>query len=413
MLSPSLDFLDKMQLLNVRTTFVPIPPYVDINPDPVDLYDKITASGHIWNTILRTGKLNATVVATERIGECRCIDDQTNCTGIFQKLFEGSIDFSLYPSSYENYDDRNLFTHLSISSQMTVEQDRVFLSTAQVPEKIADVSPSSILAQFPLTVVTLNFMALLFVIRLINLKLKSRNMRIDILDAIVLHTLRWNKSYNSGRRRIIIYAMLLYCFFSHYNYSGQIRSDLIIVEPEQFLTSLEEIVKSNRTPALFGGFALMEEFSRSKDKDKLMLVKRATERGTLFTSMSSEVMMNSASSIANEGNIGIFETSSFAINIRAIVCLPLSMQEDVSSSSTLPKMKVTRFGSTGHSGYMFPRHITFRLKKRIETAISWMVQSGQFHRLDTDPVPQFENTPNMKKEYFVYCLEHLGLKKSL
>ena len=127
MLSPSLDFLDKMQLLNVRTTFVPIPPYVDINPDPVDLYDKITASGHIWNTILRTGKLNATVVATERIGECRCIDDQTNCTGILQKLSEGSVDFSLYPSSYAFF--RAAFNSKA-SERMTLLSKELGLSVA-------------------------------------------------------------------------------------------------------------------------------------------------------------------------------------------------------------------------------------------------------------------------------------------
>lgn len=210
-----------MDLLDVRTTFVPIQPFIDLNPDPVDIYDKLTTPGHVYNSLLRTGRLNATVTRSDKIGECRWIDNQSNCTGIFKKMSENSVDFCLYPMAYEEYEDKNLFSPLIVSAHMTAELDRVFLSTAQVPEKIADVSPSNVFMQFPLSIYALNLLVLCLVILMIHFRLRtSSGLRIDILDAIALHTLRWSKTYNSCCRRIIVYATLLYAIFSHNFYSG-------------------------------------------------------------------------------------------------------------------------------------------------------------------------------------------------
>ena len=400
-----------MQILDVKTTFVPIPPYLDINENPIDLYDKLTAAGHAYNDIIRAGKLNATVFRSEKLGKCQWVNNQSNCTGILKELFEGSIGFSLFPSSYQSYNDKNLFGSLLISSQLTAEQDPVFMSTAHVPEKVADVSPSNVVSQFPLLIVLLNLVVLSLVILIINFRLKfSRHLRIDMLDAIVLHTLRWSRSYKAIHRRIMVFAMLLYCFFSHYFYAGQVRSELILVEPAQFLNSLKEIAQSNRTPSILSQFSLIEDSSHSNDHNRLLILKRATERGALYSSAGSDMMMDSAAGIAS-GNVGLFEASAFAISIRALLCVPLVMQEDVSKAPDLPKMKITRFGAAGHSGYFFPKNINIRLKKRIETAVSWIVQAGFFHRLYTDPLPQLENAPNVNREKLVYCIDNMHRKK--
>ena len=42
-----------MKLLEARTSFVPFPPYLDINSEPVDIFDKLTWSEHFYNHLLR------------------------------------------------------------------------------------------------------------------------------------------------------------------------------------------------------------------------------------------------------------------------------------------------------------------------------------------------------------------------
>ena len=400
-----------MNLLEVRATFVPVPPYLDINTNPVDIFDKLTTNGYVWNTLLRAAKLNATVTRSEKVGECRWINNNCNCTGIFGQLFEGSIDFSLISLTHEHYDDKNLFTQLSIGAQVPLEQDHVFMSTAQEDERETDVSPFNICLQFPLTIVLLNFLALFMIVLTINFRLKkSRYLRIDMLDAIVLHTLRWSKNYKARHRRIIVYSVLLYCFFSHYFYAAQVRSDFIVVLPPKFLKSVEEVIKSNRTPSLFGGFNLKEELSHSKDENARMLLKRATERGTVYSGDTSDLTLL-AQGIAYEKHVGLFETSSFGSRMFSLVCLPSLLQQDVSNSSNLPRMKMTRFGNTAHNGYFFPQFIRDDVKQRVEKAVSLLIESGQYLRFYTDIAAGVESIPNVIKEQLVYCLDNILRKK--
>ena len=57
-----------MKLLDVKTSFVPFPPYLDINQEPVDVFDKLTSGGYFYNHILRIARLNATVSRSEKLG---------------------------------------------------------------------------------------------------------------------------------------------------------------------------------------------------------------------------------------------------------------------------------------------------------------------------------------------------------
>ena len=149
----------------------------------------------------------------------------------------------------------------------------------------------------------------MLVILIINFRLKARNLRIDILDVIVLHTLRWSKSFKAQNRRIVVYSILLYCFFSHNYYSSEIKSDLVLTKTAQFLRSLHEIVASNRTPSMFGTYSLYEEFTRSNNENVQMLLKRAVEREKLYSPAD---VVSLANGIINEKEVGLFQTSSIA-----------------------------------------------------------------------------------------------------
>ena len=399
-----------MKLLDVKTSFVPFPPYLDINQEPVDVFDKLTSGGYFYNHILRIARLNATVSRSEKMGECLWIDNRLNCSGIFGELVDNQIDFSFYAQQYEDYDDRDLFTQLRMSSQIISQSERVFMATAQEHERTAKLTAFNFFEQFPLSMLLLNFLALFLVVLVINLRLKSRDKRIDILDALILHTLHWSRDYKANHRRIMFYTILLYCCFTHWYFSAQVKTDMIVSKPAQFLTSLQDIVESNRTPAIFDGMALKNEFVHSNDKNKLLLVKRAADRGTLYPNRGSNCLTSLSRGISELGNVGLFSSLGLAINVGALVCLPLVFAKEVKSAVNIPEMKITTLGTTAHSGYMFSRESNLEVRKRLENVIFWLVESGQFFKLGTDPVPQFQNIPGVNREQLVYCLSNMGKK---
>ena len=66
------------------------------------------------------------------MGKCIWEGGHCNSTGIFKQLYDGTVDFSLMSLAYQDYDDQNLFPRLILGPHMTVEQDRSFMSTAEV-----------------------------------------------------------------------------------------------------------------------------------------------------------------------------------------------------------------------------------------------------------------------------------------
>jgi predicted outer membrane lipoprotein len=400
-----------MKLLNAKTSFVPFPPFLDVNENPSDVFDKLTSAGHLYNSLLRHASLNATISISEKMGECCWNDNHINCTGIFKALVDGDIDFSLYAQVHENYDDRNLITHLFISPQVTSQEDPVFVSTAEVPDSISDVSQFAILAQIPLLIVLLNFLTLILVILVINFQLKPRDKRIDIIDAIVLHTLHWSRDFKSNARRIIFLFILVYCFVSHYFYSALVSSDLIVNVPAKYLESINDIVDSNRTPGIFEGLALKNNFLHSNDPKKLLLLDRAEKRNTLYSLLDPTSLLVFAKRISENRHVGLFDSLALALNVKALVCVHLIQTDRTDRVVSLPKLKVTPMGSVAHSGYMYSRGIDEAVRQRIEKAIFWLAESGQYEKLKYDQVPQFENTAGVTKEKLVYCLSHLDKKK--
>ena len=62
---------------------------------------------------------------------------------------------------------------------------------------------------------------------------------------------------------------------------------------------------------------------------------------------------------------------------------------------------------------MLSRNASLEVKNRLQHALFWLLESGQFAKFDTDPVPQFENTPNVNKEQLIYCLTNMGKKEKI
>ena len=402
-----------MKLLPVKTTYVPFRPYLVLNENPKDIFDKLSSSGHFYNGLLRHARLNATVFESAKLGECVWNGTQSVCSGIFGQIASGKVDFSLYPTMLENYDDRELFMRVK-PGLMVDEMERVFLSTPQFPDRVADVSPFFIFQQFSLWLVLLNFVILMIVVVLINYRLKSRSKRICIVDAVTLHTLRWSRSYLSNRRRIIFIFILFYTFFSHYYYSGQVSSDLIVNIPAVYLKNLEEILASNRTPLMFGGLTVINDFEHSDNPVKKQLLARAAERGTLYSSMTS--LQDIATEITYQGRIGILDGAALARNIQALPCVPMSMTSgggDMSEADTVPKVRISDVMSKGHAGYLYYKGINEEVKERVEKTLYWLTEAGLYYRLDTWVVHQFDNNPSMKvnRESLINCLDRLERKK--
>ena len=182
------------------------------NESPSNVFDKamvtVESANVKHNDLFRLARLNVTLVESDTVGECKWIRNQSHCTGLMSLLTSGKADFSTVNFPFEDYDNRELFPNLKIS-RILFENSRMFMATSQVQEKVLGVNPYDIFRQFPLPILFLNILALIFVILLINYKLISRDKRISFLDALVLHTLRWNRNYVKLRRHHVLHFALL------------------------------------------------------------------------------------------------------------------------------------------------------------------------------------------------------------
>ena len=366
-----------MKILPAKVGFVPMPPFLVKNVNPKNVFDKISTidekSNLFSNELFRLARLNVTPIEGEEMGHCSWINNQSHCTGIMSMMATGEVDFATFVDffQYENYENKELFPNLRVGPMIN-ENEHVFIARNQVPETDVQMNPYNIFQQFPLLILTLNLVVLLLVIFLINFKLVSRDKRISFLDALVLHTLRWNRSFVKLRRRIIMYSMLLYCFFSHYYYSGCIRSDLIVTIPEKFLKTLEEVVASNRTPAMFLGGPLTEEFRLSSDPIKREIYSRAAERGTLY---SVNNVIGVSEGMRDKCQVVFFSQRASARSMQAIECFKY-FGRDMSAVEELPKLGVSDVFSKAHAGLFYTPSIDREVEKSVNRVLSWYIESG-------------------------------------
>ena len=395
-----------MEILPAKVGFVPMPPFIVKNVNPKNVFDKIfTAdekSNLLGNELFRFARLNVTVFEEDKLGQCSWINNQSNCTGIMSMMVTGEVDFATFDVEYEDYENKELFPSLRLGPMIN-ENEHVFMARGHVPETDRKVNPYNIFQQFPPLILTLNLIVLLLVILLVNFKLVSRDKRISFLDALVLHTLRWNRSFVKPRRRILMYSMLLYCFFSHYYYAGSIRSDLIVTIPEQFMKTLEELVASNRTPSMFLAIPLTEEFHWSSDPIKRQIYSRAAERGTLN---SIKNVMGISEGMRVKSQVAFFHEKSALRLIQAIECLKYS-GGDMSLVEKLPKLGISDVFSKGHAGLFYAPSIDREVENRLNRVAYRYIESG-ITTNNKYPIvdPEFGSS-----EFFIQCLDLMDRKK--
>ena len=366
-----------MKILPAKVGFLPMPPFLVKNMNPTNVFDKISTidekSNLYNNELFRLARLNVTPIEGEKMGHCSWVNNKSHCTGIMSMMATGEVDFATFVDfvQYEEYENKELFPNLRLGP-MVNEYEHVFIARNQVPETDVKVNPYNIFQQFPPLILTLNLIVLLLVILLVNFKLVSRDKRISFLDAVVLHTLRWSRSFVKPRRRILMYFMLLYCFFSHYYYAGCIRSDLIVTIPEQFLKTLEEVVASNRTPAMFVGGPLTEEFRLSSDPMQKQIYSRAAERRTLY---SINNIIEASEGMRVKSQVLFFSQRISARSVQALECFK-HFGTDISAVEKLPKLGVSDVFSKGHAGIFYAPSIDREVEKRLNKVLSWYIESG-------------------------------------
>ena len=397
-----------MKILPAKVGFIPMPPFIVKNVNPANVFDKISTidenSNLFSNELFRLARLNVTLVEGEEMGHCSWINNQSHCTGIMSMMATGEVDFATFVDfpEYEDYENKELFPNLKLGPMIN-ENEHVFMARGHVPETDLKVNPYNIFQQFPLLILTLNLVVLLLVILLVNFKLVSRDKRISFLDALVLHTLRWSRSFVKPRRRIIMYSMLLYCFFSHYYYSGSIRSDLIVTIPEKFLKTLEEVVASNRTPAMFLGDPLIEKFHFSSDPIKREIYSRAAERGTLY---SVRKIVGLSEGIRHDNQVAFFHQQTAVRKIQVIECFKY-FDTDMSAVEELPKLGISDVFSMAHAGIFYALSIDREVENRVNKVAYWYIESG-ITTNNKYPVidPRFASSQSV-----IQCLDLMDRKK--
>ena len=395
-----------MEILPAKVGFISMPPFLVKNMYPKNIFDKVSTIDEkaelFSNDVYRLARLNVTLVEGEEMGQCSWVNHTSHCTGVMSMMATGEVDFPAFDFEYEDYENKELFPNLRLGPMIN-ENEHVFMARRQVPETDFKVNPYNIFQQFPLLIITLNLIVLLLVILLVNFKLVSRDKRISFLDALVLHTLRWSRSFVKPRRRIIMYSMLLYSCFSHYYYSGCIRSDLIVTIPEKFLKTLEDVVVSNRTPAIFLGDPLIEEFRFSSDPNKRQIYARAAERGTLYSIRN---LLGLSEGIRHDNQVAFFRQPSALRAIQAIECLKYSVN-DMSTIEELPKLGVSDVFSKAHGGLFYAPSIDREVEKRLDNVFSWYIESG----LTTNKKYPILDPKVASSDFVIQCIDLMDKKK--
>jgi len=374
------------QLLPFKTAFVPVRPFFVLKEKPETFYDRFPESGDgqefILNSLLKAAGLNATIYEQDSSGECLWANKTTTvCTGIMKMLMEGTVDASLVPTPLNAYKTGDLVSKLKFGV-FDSDYKRVFLSTPVVEAKNASVNPYDISRSINWTIIILEIVLLLAVMAIINYKLYLRDKRITLLDTLMLHTFRIHRHFKLVRRKIMFFFIILHCFNCYNIISSNISSDLVVTFPAKYLKTLEDVLASNRTPAMMGGFGLIEEFQQSFGRDRMvkkLLLKRIRKEDTLFdTNKMMDAFLRLTMGVAYQGLITIFDMNSAANGIRNALCgLHDGKPEEI------PKLKISDPFATVVVGKYYSHDIDTLVAERLSITDHKLQQSGLFERMET------------------------------
>ena len=290
-------------IIPFRTVFIPVPPYFVLKDKPTSYYDKFkhyTNGEELWfNDFFKGGRLNATISEASSLGECLWTNNTHVCSGIMNMIMNNQVDAAFIRSPLDSYQDGNLFPTLNFGS-FDYGYQRVFLSTPQVEARHASVNPYDITHSIPWSVILLNILVMVTGIAIINYKLVLRGKRLTLIDILLLNTFNINRHYLMFRRRIMFFFIILYCFLNYAYISCEISTDLVVDYPDRYLMSLEQVLKSNRTPAIMSGYSLIEQIENSQEESDFILkslLKRARDRKSIYT-MNTETLPTMAMGVA-------------------------------------------------------------------------------------------------------------------
>jgi len=380
-----------MEILDANVSLLDFHP-ITKNDKSVGLYDKVTLGGDFYNDILRYGLINATIFPQPGVGVCQWINASSICTETFQSLASGESDFSLMTIAFEHYQNYELFPHLEVGPT-SFQADKVFLSKPQVDASVIHVVFWNLIIQIPITILLLNFLTLIIGYKLINYRL--RNSRMTWLDSLLLHTLRY-PHFKDGWRRITIISLAFYCLFIHFFCSSQISADMVLSFPPYYITSLDEVVASNRTPFIFEALTVKYEFENSGKNNELILLTRARDRGSLLP-MNFNSMMTMVQA-SNTGGVIFCESEMLALSMVATICLS---QTEVST-----RLAISPPFHKGFAGHMFSKKIPQKLKKRVHKVIQRFAEVGLYVVLNRDIIAKFEDQFDkpLERDRMVLCL---------
>jgi len=374
-----------------RTVFVPIPPYFVLKDKPTSYYDNFkpdTSGQDLWfNDFLKGGRLNATISEANSLGECLWINNTHVCSGIMNMIMNNEVDAAFISHSLYSYQDGNLFPTLKFGS-FDYGYQRVFLSTPEVEARNASVNPYYITQSIPWSVILLNILVMMTGIAIINYKLFLRDKRLTLIDILSLNTFNIHRHYLMFRRRIMFFFIILYCFLNYSYISCGISSDLVVDYPDRYLMSLEQVLESNRTPAIMSGYGLIEDIENSQEESDFILkslIKRARDRESIYTSKT-ETFPIMAIGVAYQRMVALFENIQFANAIKNVICIlnPDRRPEDV------PKAVISRPFSSVIVGNYYSPNISKQVANRLTTCYQRVQGGGIMLRYET--VTQMDTT---------------------
>ena len=178
---------------------------------------------------------------------------------------------------------------------------------------------------------------------------------------------------------------------------------MIVTIPEQFMNTIEEVIASNRTPTMFDGIPMTEEFRFSEDPLKRQLYSRAAERGTLYPLRN---ILGISDGIRKQGHVGFFYKRLSARLVQSMECI--KWIDNLSGIDKIPKLGMSDPVGSAHSAFMYSLSIDDEVMKRLDRTYSWLLESGVLHM--DDKYPKL-NTQMVSQEHMIQCLMRMDRGK--
>jgi len=151
-------------------------------------------------------------------------------------------------------------------------------------------------------------------------------------------------------------------------------SDLVVDIPAKYLNSLQDIIESNRTPALLGGFGILEDFERSQAEDRFVkkqIVQRIRERKSNYdTQTSSNAVVDFTNRMLYDKFVALFERDELVRGAKMLICMMNTCPESI------PKTKVSKPLDQEIMGIYYSSNINKEVARRLSLAEKRIQQSG-------------------------------------